>query len=152
MPKRTHGIDLLDVRILSQLRTSARVPLRTLAASVDAPASTVYARILELQKRVVTRFTCLLDVPSLYPIHAWLWIGITPSDTECLRYLRVHPTFNTLCRLGPQNRYVAEGFFSCLADVDHECDVLRKRGARTITVRYVTHSMKRETTLTTAVF
>jgi len=134
-------LDQLDTQIIFELRKNSRLPYRTLAKKMSTTLATTYRRVQNLLNRKILRPIVFLNLERRFPVQVWMWMQA--NDERVLEYLTHHPHINTLCRLSNQ-KIVAEGFFSTIAQHEEVLSEIKNQGGKKINCKFVVNTFSQE--------
>lgn len=108
--------DIKDMEILSCLRKDARQPLKKISKQIGLPISTIYDRIMRLEKNgLIESYTVMINYKKLqYPIKATIFLKATNGERQKLENVAFDSiNTNKLVKLtGDEFNYLIEGVFS----------------------------------------
>ena len=137
-----------DLIILSHLRQNSREPLTIMSRNTTIPVSTIFDRIkAHQQDQLITRFTALLDFPSLgYPTRVHVMLKVHKDDRDNVRQtLLIHKHVNSAYRISNGYDYLIEGIFETIKDVENFLEHLEEHHRiQAKQVYYIIDDLKRE--------
>lgn len=101
-----------DIRLLNEMRKNSRASLTDLAYKTNIPLSTVFKKVIRLEKSgVISRHLALIDFEKGgYPFKVGVFLSTNERD-ELEDYLKRHQSINTLIKLSGAYDYYAEMVF-----------------------------------------
>lgn len=118
-----------DVKVLTYLRKSGRMPLTVLAGKTGIPVSTLHERLRQRVREGVFRPALLLDFGKLgFQTLAFVKIAVDTAEKDALLgFLRISPHVNSLHRINNGWHALAECVF---ADMHQLEDFLERLDAK----------------------
>jgi len=102
-----------DLLIVSQLRENSRTPVKCIGKAIKMCRATVAERLKLLQKRVIKKYTCLVDFSELGYVRLLFSISLHSKDKDVFRrYIQGHSLLNNLFETGDGSDYFVEMIFS----------------------------------------
>ncbi|MBW3020650.1 Lrp/AsnC family transcriptional regulator [Candidatus Woesearchaeota archaeon] len=123
-------MDQKDMKIITQLRNDARMPITSLSRKTSIPVTTIFDRIKTHQKnRLVKKFTSLLNFDQLgYTTRANIALKVNSSDKEALKeHLIKNENVNSISRINNGYDFMIEGIFKQMIDMENFLDSLEKK-------------------------
>jgi Lrp/AsnC family leucine-responsive transcriptional regulator len=101
-----------DIRLLNEIRKNSRASLTEFATNTDIPLSTVFKKVIRLEKSgVISRHLALIDFEKVgHPFKVGVFLSTNERD-ELEDYLKEHQSINTLIKLSGTYDYYAEMVF-----------------------------------------
>ncbi|MBW3021228.1 Lrp/AsnC family transcriptional regulator [Candidatus Woesearchaeota archaeon] len=119
-----------DLKIISHLRSDARMSLTNLSRKTSIPVTTIFDRIKVQQKdKVIKKFTSLLNFNELgYNTRANIALRVDREDKEELKeHLIKHENVNSVSRINNGYDFMVEGIFKQMVDLEDFLDKLEQR-------------------------
>ncbi|MBW3020112.1 Lrp/AsnC family transcriptional regulator [Candidatus Woesearchaeota archaeon] len=119
-----------DLKIISHLRSDARMSLTNLSRKTSIPVTTIFDRIKVQQKEnVIKKFTSLLNFNELgYTTRANIALRVDREDKEKLReHLVKNENVNSVSRINNGYDFMIEGIFKQMVDLEDFLDKLEQR-------------------------
>jgi DNA-binding Lrp family transcriptional regulator len=134
-----------DMKILTNLRVNARLPLSTLSRQTGIPASTLFDKIRAQERDVIRGYTSLLDFRRL-GFGTCATILLNARDKVAVQeYLLSHPNVNNLHRLGNEYDFALEVIFRSEAELAGFVEHIRQEfGIEEIQISVIREVVKRE--------
>ena len=106
-----------DIRLLNEIRKNSRASLTEFAANIDIPLSTVFKKVIRLEKTgVISRHLALIGFEKVgYPFKVGVFLSTNHRD-ELEDYLKSHQSINTLIKLSGSYDYYAELIFKDMGE------------------------------------
>lgn len=136
-----------DIKVLTYLRRSGRMPLTTLAKKSGLPVSTLHERLRQKVREGVFKPALLLDFAKLgFTSVAFIKIAVDLSEKDALMgFLRISPNVNSLFRINNGWHALAEVVFEDMHQMEDFLERLEgKFHVRQKEVVYVLDEVNRE--------
>lgn len=94
-------VDKKDFEILSHIRKNSNQPITDIAKSTGIPLTTIYDRMRSHEKKLIKRYTVLLDFTKLgYHTKMKIALGVKKEQKErLLKFLLGHPSTNSISKI-----------------------------------------------------
>ncbi len=119
-----------DHHILSYLRQDARTSIASISQSIQMPISTIYDKMIKMQKEnIITRFTALVDFPKLgYHYHAKIILQVKREQRhDFLVFLQQHPSINSLAEINTGYEFFVETIHPTIKEYLEFIEQLKER-------------------------
>jgi len=136
-----------DDKIISHLRSNARISLTKLSRETGIPVSTIFERIKMHEKEIIVKHTALLDFFKMgYSTRANITIKIDKKRRDdAAKYLRTHQNVNNVYKITNGYDFLIEGVFKNLLDLENFNEDLEDRfKVKNKQVYFVIQDIKRE--------
>lgn len=109
-----------DIKIITNLRQDARMPLTKMSRITRIPVSTIFDRLKENERSIITKHTTLIDFSKLgYHTRANITIKVDRDDKQKLcEYLSKNNSVNSLYKINNGYDFMIEGIFKQIKDLD----------------------------------
>lgn len=143
-------LDKNDIRVLASLRDNAREKLVKISRNIDLPVSTIYDRMVMLEREVIKKKTVLLNLPKIgYNTRAIIVMKVKREQrAELKKFLTRCKNMNNLLKINNGYDYLVEVVFKhvkdledFLEDLDEQFKLLEKN------VYYIIDDLERESFL-----
>ncbi|MDD9953361.1 MAG: Lrp/AsnC family transcriptional regulator [Candidatus Woesearchaeota archaeon] len=110
----------IDETIVEFMRKNARTNLTTISKETGIPVSTIFDRLRLQEGKSITRFTALLDFPTIgYLIRAKIFLHVAPSQRTLLAaHLQEHENVNSLWRVNNGYDYALDCAFHDIKEAE----------------------------------
>ena len=136
-----------DLKIISQLRKDARMPLTKMSKNIHVPVSTIFDRLKAHEESIIQKNTCLLDFTKLgYNVRANMTLKVEREDKEGLKsFLIKHPSVNSVYKINNGFDFMIEGIFRQIKDLEEFVDYLESKfRIREKNTFFIIEDLKRE--------
>ena len=123
-----------ELLILNHLRGDSRKSLAEISRNTGIPISTVFDKLVWLEKKVINRYVSLLDFQKIgYGIKVNMLFKINKDFTEFKKFLMNHKKINSIFRLSGNYDFLAEcvfkdmNEFSCFSEKLDKFDLIDKQ-------------------------
>jgi len=131
-----------DMKIISILRSDARLPLATMARRTGIPTSTLFDKLRH--NTIIKGYTSLLDFAKL-GFKQQVTILLSSRNKERLElFLLGHPCVNSLFKLGNSFDFIAEGIFKDTSELNDFLSQLNSFEIEEILTINIAADLKRE--------
>lgn len=140
-------LDKKEMLILANLRNNSREPLTKMSKRTSIPVSTIFEKMRGYEKKLITKYTSLLDFTELgYTTRATILLKTSKEYRAKLRdYLLINKSLNTVYRVNNGYDFILEGVFKELKEVENFLEKLEKDfGVTDKYVYYIIDEVKRE--------
>ncbi len=109
-----------DIQIITHLRQNARMPLTVMSKKTRIPVSTIFDRLKDNEKGLITRHTCLLDFEKLgYGVKANIAFKVDREDKDSLKeFLVKNHLINSVYKINNGFDFMIEAVFRQIKDMD----------------------------------
>jgi len=141
-----------DLKIISQLRTDARMSLTDMSRKINIPISTIFDRLKS--NDFIVKHTSLLDFTNLGFTKANIFLKVEREDKEALKeFLVKNNVVNSFYRINNGFDFMLECIFRQMKDLEEFNDLLESKFKIKETKSFfVIEDIKREMFLTDANF
>ena len=136
-----------DWLVLSELRRHARETLTNLSKETQMPISTLYDRLQWYRQGLISKFTVLLDFPSLgFMTQAYLVVKVKHEQKKALyEFLMKHHHVNCLYRINNGYDFLLQCVFKHVKELEDFLELLEHRyKIKSRNVWYIIDSLKQE--------
>ena len=136
-----------DLKILSALRTNARVKLSDISKATRVPISTIWDRLREYEGKIIRGHITLLDFSRLgFATRAQVLIKTDMRCREMLReYLSKHQNVNTFCKINNGFDYMVEIVFVTIRQMEDFLENLEQKFTiHNLEIHYIVEDIKKE--------
>ena len=135
-----------DASIISHLRKNARESITKIGRETNTPVSTVFDRLKNYEKNIITKHTCLLDFKTLgYETRTHIMLKAKSSKREEIKtFIENHPNINNASRLNNGEDYLLEAYFENIEALQRFNEEAQKTGAKDIQEHFIIEEIKRE--------
>ena len=114
-------INKKDLKIISQLRSDARMPLTKMSRKIQIPVSTIFDRLKINENNLILKHTCLLNFSKLgYNVRAHINLKVDKEDKEALKeHLIKHQSVNSVFKINNGFDFMVEGVFKQIIDMEN---------------------------------
>ena len=131
-----------DMKIITTLRSDARLPLATMARRTGIPTSTLFDKLRH--NTIIKGYTSLLDFAKL-GFKQQVTILLSSRNKGRLElFLLGHPCVNTLFKLGNSFDFIAEGIFRDTSELNGFLSQLNSFEIEDILTISIAADLKRE--------
>jgi DNA-binding Lrp family transcriptional regulator len=137
----------MDLEIIAHLRNDARKSLTAISKETKIPVSTIFDRIKNKSKNIITKNTCLMDFSKVgMNTRAQIALKTIPKERKELReYLDKHKHVNSLYKINNGYDYLVDVVFANLKELEEFLEFLEDEfRIRTKHVFYVIEEIRRE--------
>lgn len=133
-----------DVKIISCLRSDARQALATIARKLNIPVSTVYDRIKSNEKKLIKKYTSIVDFPKLgYNIRIKMMLDI--NDKKGFQdFVLENANVNSAFKVDGNYSFMLDCIFRQMREVSAFMDAANKFGITSKQMFFVVDELKRE--------
>ncbi len=137
-----------DLKIITQLRTDARMPLTDMSRKINMPVSTIFDRMKS--NNLITKHTSLLDFSKLGYTRANIFLKVEREDKEQLKEsLLKNQSINSVYRINNGFDFLIECVFRQMKEVEEFIDQIESKfKIREVKSFFVIEDIKREMFLT----
>ncbi|MBL7050786.1 Lrp/AsnC family transcriptional regulator [Candidatus Woesearchaeota archaeon] len=116
-----------ELLILSHLRGDSRKSLAEISRDTGIPISTIFDKLIKLEKGVIMRYVSLLDFQKLgYGIKVNFMFKLDQDISEFKRFLMMHKKVNSISRLSGDFDFLAECVFENMKELTEFSESLDK--------------------------
>lgn len=136
-----------DWLVLSRLRKHGRETLTKLSKSTKVPISTLYDRLQWYRQGLISKFTVILDYPSLgFLTQAYIIIKSKPENKkELFAFLMKHHHVNSLYRINNGYDFLFQCIFRHVRDLEDFLEMIEANyKIKSKNVWYVIDALKEE--------
>ncbi len=146
MKKEKKGLDAKDLAIIKELRANSRQSIARLAAKLSLPSSTVFFRLMRLEKSIISKYYSVIDFSKLgYFIRLNLAIKAREKKKSTIEsFLLENKNINTLLKLRDGYDFYAEAIFRNIKEAYETIDAIEDLGARKIEKHFIAEELKKE--------
>lgn len=118
-----------DLKIITQLRQNARMPLTKMSKKIHIPISTIFDRLKLNEKEIIIKHTSLLDFTKLgYNTRANITLRVDRDDKEALKkHLINHHQVNSFYKINNGFDFMIEGIFKQIKDMEDFLESLEQK-------------------------
>ena len=118
-----------DLKILSELRNNARMPLTKMSRKTQIPVSTIFDRLKLNEKDIIIKHTSLLDFNKLgFNTRANITLKVDKNDKETLKqHLMRHHQINSVYKINNGFDFMVEGIFKQIKDMEDFLEQLEQK-------------------------
>ena len=118
-----------DMRIITYLRTNARMPLTLISRKTKIPVSTIFDRLKANENNIIIKHTSLIDFSKLgYNIRTNIAIKVDRNDKEALKkFLIMHHAANSVYKVSNEFDFMVECIFKQIKDMDEFMENLENK-------------------------
>ncbi|MGM5480076.1 MAG: Lrp/AsnC family transcriptional regulator [Nanobdellota archaeon] len=139
-----------DEILLEWLRSNSRLPLTKISRKTHIPISTLFDRLKEQEKSLITKHTTLIDFSRLgYHTKVHLFLK-TPTETKksLERHLKTNKKINSIYKVADKYHFMVEAIFKHLSEYKDFLEDLEERFAPlTYQSYFIAQDLKRESFL-----
>lgn len=108
-----------DLLLISHLRKNARTPMTKISKQTNIPVSTIFDKLREYDKDLITKNTCLLNFRTLgYDVKAHLLFKVgKEARAAFLSFLQTSTHTNSIFRVNNGYDYLVEAVFKNLQEL-----------------------------------
>jgi len=141
-------MDEKDYLFIAELRKNARASLTNISKKIHVPISTLFDRLKEHQKTLITKHVSLLDFTQLgYVCNALTIFKVVKEDRDKLKnYLLHHDHVNNIARINNGYDFMVEVIFKNVKDLEDFLEAIEgKHRIIEKSVYYIIEQISRET-------
>lgn len=118
-----------DLKIISNLRQNARMPLTKMSRKTGIPVSTLFDRLKIQENNTIIKHTCLLDFTKLgYNVRTNIMLKVDKQDRDALKeYLVKHSSVNSVYRISNGYEIMIEGIFKEIREVEDFIEIIEEK-------------------------
>jgi len=122
-------MNLKDIKIITNLRQDARMPLTTMSKKTSIPVSTIFDRLKANEQNVIVKHTSLLDFTQLgYFTRANITFKVDRENKDALKeYLIKNQSVNSVYKINNGYDFMVEGIFKQIKDMEEFIDQVKSR-------------------------
>lgn len=139
-------IDKKEILILSELRKNARQSLTEISRRTDIPVSTVFDKLLHLNKTIIRRNVSLFNFDKIG--HLKVSFVIQQGKTDLKEFLLNNSNVNSAYRVNKSDNLFIECLFRNLYEVELFKEKLADMEVKSTQEHHITEEIKREDFLT----
>jgi DNA-binding Lrp family transcriptional regulator len=138
------GLDIRELKILSELRKNSRQSLTQISRKINIPVSTIFDKLIKLNNAIIKKNISLFDFDKLgYNIKV-NFIVKNPSKKHFKKFLLNKININSLYRINNYNNYHIECFFKNLNELEIFKEELIDLGIKDLKEYHVVEEIKKE--------
>lgn len=137
----------MDLEIIAHLRNDARKSLTAISKETQIPVSTIFDRIKNKSKHIITKNTCLMDFSKVgMNTRAQIALKTIPKERQELRsFLNKHNNVNSLFKINNGYDYLVDVVFANMKDLEEFLEYIEDEfRIRTKHVFYVIEEIRQE--------
>ncbi len=139
-----------EMMLLSCLRNNSRETLTNMSKKTNIPISTIFDKLKEYEKKLISKHTSLIDFKKLgYDIKIHIMLKV---NRECRqrfeKFLGNAQSVNTVYRINNKFDYFLEGIFKDICSYQKFADQLEDYGVTEMHEHFVIDELKKEEFLT----
>jgi DNA-binding Lrp family transcriptional regulator len=107
-----------ELLILNHLRIDSRKSLAEISRNTEIPISTIFDKLLKLEKNVIKRYVSLLDFQKLgYSVKVHFMFKIGEDIDKFKKFLIDHKKINSISKLSGGFDFLVEGIFKDMKEL-----------------------------------
>lgn len=135
-----------DVMLVSYFRNNARENLTKISKWTRVPVSTIFDRLKEYEKEIITKHTALVDFRKLgFDVKINLLVKVAKDSKESFReFLMKNQNINSVFRVNNGFDFLVEGIFKDMSDLETFTESLDRFDIEARQEMFVLEDIKRE--------
>ena len=115
-----------DFKIIPHLRNNSRKKITQISKELGIPVTTVYDRIKAQEKKLIRKYTALMNFSALgYHTKALIALKISSSREEFEKFIKSHPNTNSFYKINYDYDYLVEAVFRDMKEANDFTEQLR---------------------------
>jgi len=135
-----------DLMLMTYLRRNARENLTMISRRTQIPVSTIFDKLKDFEKKIITKHTTLIDFKKLgFDIRINMLLKIPKNFREEFReFIMTNENINSISRITNGYDYLIEGIFRDMNDLQRFSELLERFNIESKQELFILEDLKRE--------